>query len=292
MPSKVVLGKGLKALIPGAIVDETTGTVSEIQISKIHPNPFQPRQDFDDRALQELKDSIVEKGIIQPITVRARDGEYQVIAGERRLRACQSLGRETIPAFVMDVKSDEDMLEIALIENVQREKLNPIELAISLQRLIDECHLTQDDVAKKIGKDRSTITNFLRILKLPEEIKDSIRKDQLSMGHARALLGLKTTEEQIRVWKLILSDNISVRKVEEIAKETNPQTIEKKKKATVRMHNRPTVISSLEEKLRTLLGTRVRINRSEDGGEIKIEFYSDEDLERLIEIFEVLEKRW
>ena len=220
MPSKLVLGKGLSALIPGALADtDRTGTISDIPIRKIHPNPFQPRQDFDHQALQELKDSIVEKGVIQPITVRSKEGEYQLIAGERRLRACQSLGRETIPAYVLDVKSDEEMLEIALIENVQREKLNPIELAASLQRLIDECHLTQDDVAKKIGKDRSTITNFLRILKLPEPIKESIRKDQITMGHARALLGLKNKDEQIRVWKLILLKNISVRKVEELAKD-------------------------------------------------------------------------
>ncbi|MFA6542754.1 MAG: ParB/RepB/Spo0J family partition protein, partial [Bacteroidota bacterium] len=195
--SKSVLGKGLSALIPRIPernepvapqpLPRETGTANsivEIDIARISPNPFQPRQDFAQRPLEELKQSIKQNGVIQPITVRKLvTGTYELISGERRVRASQELGRKTIPAYVMRVDTDAEMLELGLIENLQREDLNPIEISLSFKRLMDECKLTQEDVAEKVGKERSTVTNFLRLLKLPEKIQSGVRDGKISMGH-------------------------------------------------------------------------------------------------------------
>ena len=278
------LGRGLSALIPETDAGSATGSggqLSSIEVKRVKANPFQPRLEFDPVTLKELKDSIRENGVIQPITVREVDGGYELIAGERRLRAVTDLGLDTIPAYIK-VETKEEMLELALIENVQREKLNPIEQAKAFQRLIDECNLTQDEVAKKIGKDRTTITNILRLLKLPQEIQESVSNDEISMGHARALLALDDRDAQKTVWKKTLRNGLSVRKVEKLVREIQ-ETQSKKPAARPR---RSVYIQKAEEELREILGTKVSIRPRRDGGSIEVEFYSPEDLNRLLELFE------
>jgi ParB family chromosome partitioning protein len=284
------LGRGLGALIteqPAASNDnESAGkrALNEIEVAKIKANPFQPRLEFSEEALSDLKKSIKEKGIIQPIAVREVDDHYELISGERRLRAVLDLGYEKIPAFVIDVTTKEEMLELAIIENVQREKLNPIEEALAYQRLIDECNLTQDEVAQKIGKDRSTITNIIRLLKLPDEIKDSLKDGGISMGHARALLSVDDTSAQKYLWKKILKNNLSVRKVEALIKDLG----EKKSSKTKESPKRSIFVQKAEENLREIFGTKVNIRMKNEGGAIEIEFYSPEDLNRLLEIVETV----
>ncbi|MDE3058998.1 MAG: ParB/RepB/Spo0J family partition protein [Bacteroidota bacterium] len=298
--SKSVLGKGLSALIPRTNVSEEAvaavslpqGTgddnvIVAIEVSKIRPNPFQPRTDFDAQTLDELKRSIVEKGVIQPITVRRTlDRNYELISGERRVRASQEAGLKTIPAYIIRVESDAEMLELALIENLQREHLNPIEVAQSYKRLIEECRLTQEEVAQKIGKDRSTVTNFLRLLKLPEKIQHALRKDEITMGHARALITLPDEKTQMRVFAKIVKNGLSVRKVEEAVKVFG----EAQKKKKVVSFSSPRVesgIQSIESRLRHALGTKVSIRHKSSGaGEIVIEYYNADDLERLRELLE------
>ena len=310
--SKVVLGKGLSALIPRAPVSELVagaeptpevkhaeevgrGSISEIEIEKIHPNPYQPRMDFDQQALDELKHSIAEKGLVQPITVRcARDGTYQLISGERRIRAAREAGLGRIPAYVIEVKSDEEMLELALIENLQREHLNPIEVAISYQRLIDECSLTQEGISQKIGKDRTTVTNFLRLLKLPVPIQQSLRKGEVTMGHARALINLPNEKTQLRTWRRIQRHGLSVRQVEEIVRGIGT-TATAKSKTTETMAPPPQgaelVIENIASRMRYILGTKVKIHHKENGkGEIVIEYYSEEDLGRILDLLSLIEK--
>ena len=297
--TKSVLGKGLGALIPKAPMtsgafppaplpkdDGSDNVIISVDLSKVRPNPYQPRLDFDPQALDELKRSIVEKGVIQPITVRrVADGAYELISGERRVRASQEAGLKTIPAYIMNVASDEEMLELALVENLQREHLNPIEIAVSYERLIEECRLTQEEVAQKIGKDRTTVTNFLRLLKLPEKIKDSVRKDEISMGHGRALVALGDERTQLRVHDKIIKDGLSVRKVEALVKDVG-------KKPGKRSSGSPAPrtdgsFQSIETKLRQALGTKVTIRKSTDGGgEIVIEYYNPGDLDRLLELLE------
>src|SRR5579872_2357083 len=232
---KVVLGKGLNALIPteekpserpvqqsaepeSVEPEHEYIATNEIPVNTIRRNPFQPREEFDAQALQELTDSIREHGVIQPITVRKVEDGYELVAGERRLRASRAAGLEMIPAFVKEVNSDAELLELALIENVQREHLNAMEIAQGYQRLIDECDLTQEEVAQKVSKDRTTVTNFLRLLKLPGEIQDSLRKNELTIGHARTLVNLPSRDAQIEVWKKVVSDGLSVRRTEELAR--------------------------------------------------------------------------
>ena len=200
------LGKGLGALIPDKIQDSTTvpandESLIQVKVADVKPNPYQPRIKFDEKALTELKDSIREKGLIQPITIRRKNSHYELIAGERRLRAAAEAGFVKIPAYIMKVETKEEMLELALVENVQRERLNPIEQASAYQRLIDECNLTQDEIAQKIGKERSTITNLLRLLRLPGPIRESVENGVISVGHARTLLSLESKENQIQLWK-------------------------------------------------------------------------------------------
>jgi ParB family chromosome partitioning protein len=288
MAIKTALGRGLSALIPATPAEEKKGMIAEIEVAKIHPNPYQPRSDFDRSTLEELKNSIKEKGIIQPITVRKISAGYQLIAGERRLRAVAEIGYKTIPAYIVDVHANEELLEMALIENIQREKLNPIELATSFQRLIDECHLTQDEVAKKIGKDRSTITNFIRLLKLPDKIKNSLKSNEITMGHARALITLRSEDEQIKIWKKIVKETLSVRNVETLVN----KIADKDKGGTSKSKNKKksSYLGVIEEKLRNILGTQVRIREKKEGGQIEIDYYSNEDMERLVEMFELIER--
>lgn len=301
--TKSVLGKGLSALIPKAVQREPLsrlesaeeghkGVIAQVEIDKIIPNPYQPRMDFDQQALDELKRSIKEKGIIQPITVRrAKDGMYQLISGERRIRAAREAGFTHIPSYVIEVKRDEEMLELALIENLQREHLNPIEIAISYQRLIDECHFTHEQVSKTIGKDRTTVTNFIRLLKLSNPIQQSLRKGEISMGHARALINLPDEKTQMQVWKRIISEGLSVRKVEQIVREIGTQGTKKAKKV-IRLHPATeSTLQTIESKMRQILGTQVKIHFKSDGkGEIVIEYYSNDDLERILDLFSVIEK--
>jgi ParB family chromosome partitioning protein len=283
------LGKGLSALIPetGDVPSSgSDGQLTDIEIASIKANPFQPRLEFDPTALGELKESIREKGIIQPITVRKVNGGFELIAGERRLRAVTDLGLKTVPAYIISVETKEEMLELALIENVQREKLNPIEQAKAYQRLIEECNLTQDEVAKKIGKDRTTITNFIRLLRLPKEIQTSVQNDEISMGHARALLAVDSKNIQNEIWRKIIKNNLSVRKVEKLVKDT--ETINYKK--TQKPPRRSVYIQKAEEELREKLGTKVSIRSRRDGGAIEVEFYSPEDLNRLLELFDKIKE--
>lgn len=283
------LGRGLSALIPDISPERDNnnnvkaGSIHEIEISRIAANPFQPRTDFDPQALQELKQSIAENGLVTPVTVRPHKGSYQLIAGERRFRAVQELGYERIPAYVLEVRDDRQMMEMALIENVQRENLNPIEEALGYQRLIEECTLTQEVVAQKVGKDRVTIANALRLLKLPDSVQESLRKSELSAGHARALLGLPDRAQQIDLWKTILKNSLSVRQVEKLVQRASkPKSAAKKKVSPTA----PYAVREAEDKLRRIFGTQVKINLQGKGGKIEVEFYSDNDLERLLELMQ------
>jgi ParB family chromosome partitioning protein len=281
------LGKGLGALISQEEVvsitngDDTKEKLIEVDVSLVKPNPYQPRLDFNLQAMNELKESIQEKGLIQPITIRKVNNHYELIAGERRLRAAIEVGLNKIPAYIMDIKTKEEMLEFALIENVQREKLNPIEQAQAFQRLINECSLTQDEVAQKISKDRSTITNLLRLLKLPRQIQDSMKTGELSVGHGRALVSVEEADYQKQLWQKVLKQGLSVRKLEKLVKERS----EVKPNKPIKISKKSIYISKIEDNLRDMLGTKVSIRSKKEGGCIEIEFYSPEDLNRLIEIF-------
>lgn len=292
MNSKQRLGRGLGALLPSDPGTEKDGEsfqkMTEIPVHLIDPNPFQPRMEFDQKALDELKESIRSKGIIQPVSVRKLDnGRYQLVAGERRLRAVKELGIPTIPALILEISSDEDMLEIALIENVQREYLNPIETALGYQRLITECRLTQEEVAKKIGKDRTTITNFLRLLKLPKIIQDSLQRGEIMVGHARALLALPDEKTMIQLWKKAVSHSYSVRQVEKAVKMALNKSDEIPADEQGQENKREKLIyQKFEKVLREKLGTKVKIRSKKEGGSIEIEFYSREDLSRLMELFD------
>jgi len=277
------LGKGLRALIPDVSAEESEerkSNVLEIDVGDVSPNPFQPREDFDEIALEELKKSIAEKGVIQPITVRRFNAGYQLIAGERRLRAVIALGLKFIPAYIIHVESDEDMLELSLIENIQREDLNPLDVARAYRRLIDQCHLTQEQVAQKVGKDRSTVTNFMRLLKLPAEVQDSLKTKQIDMGHARALITIDNSEDLLRVWKKILAEGLSVRKVENAVKKLK----EPIRPAITNQQTKPYMVVEAENKLQQIYGTKVIITVGKGGGKLEFEFYSNDDLTRILEL--------
>lgn len=279
------LGKGLEALIPQIAEDETEARqdqLAEVETSAVRANPHQPRVDFDRKGLDELKSSILENGVIQPITVRRVDSGFELIAGERRLRAVQELGFPRIPAYVMDVTSDDQMLELALVENIQREDLNPIELAKAYQQLQKKYGLTQEDVAKKVGKDRATVANSIRLLKLPEVIQNSLQNDEINMGHARAMMGLSSPGEQIQVWRKAVKQGWSVRQVEAFVS----KSVMEPKKAKRTDAARSPYLVELEDRLREILSTQVRVRFSGGGrGKIEIAYFSDEDLERLLELF-------
>jgi len=296
-PKKSVLGRGLNALIPknprmevnlhdGSVGRDTgeMGIIASINLASIQPNPFQPRTDFDQSSLEELTRSIQEKGIIQPITVRRFENGYQMISGERRLRAAQAARLRQIPAYIIAVATDEDMLELALIENIQREYLNPMQIATAYQRLLDECHLSQEDIAKRVGKDRSTVTNFIRLLKLPARIQEGLRKEKISMGHARALISLPNERMQLRLYEKIVDGGLSVRKVEDIVRAA--QQPKKKSGSGKEDNHAPASIQHLEEQLRQVLGTKVKVRTKGQGhGEIVIEYYSLDDFDRLMDLF-------
>ena len=256
----------------------------EIDVAVVRPNPYQPRLRFNAKAFEELKNSVREKGLIQPITVRRVNSQYELIAGERRLRAAMEVGINKIPAYIIDVNSKEEMLELALIENVQREKLNPIEQANAFQRLISECNLTQEDVAQKIGKERSTVTNILRLLRLPPAIQKSLEEGEISVGHARTLVSIEDPEIQTMLWKKVVKNEISVRKLEKMVKEIHEVQTEKSNVKT----KKSIYIQKIEEDLRNKFGTKVSIRSKREGGSVDIEFYSPEDLNRLLEIFDKL----
>jgi len=272
------LGKGLSALIPEKTESSKAETVSQIKAIDIKLNSLQPRKHYDDEKLLELIDSIKEKGVLQPILVRRKEWSYEVVAGERRLRAAHKLGMETIPVVVKDV-SDQEALVIALVENIQREELNAIEEAQAFRKLIDEFNFTQDQVAKSVGKDRSTISNTLRLLKLPEKIQEGISKGTISEGHARAVLSLVDRNEQMKLFERIVRNGISVREAEAFVLKDRPASTRKKlSKAAARDHN----VVVLEESLQTILGTKVRILAKKKRGKIIIDYYSNEDLDRII----------
>ncbi len=369
----VSLGKGLDALLPSSFSIEppdttqfddgkSVGVIAMIEVKRVRPNPMQPRQDFDREALDDLKKSIKEKGVIQPITVRRTEEGYEIIAGERRVRASSEAGLEMIPAYILDIETDADMLELALIENVQRENLNPIEVALGYKRLMEECRLTQEEVSKKVGKDRTTITNFLRLLRLPDEIQRSLRQKKLSMGHARAILAISDEDKQRAVFNEVRAQEFSVRKTEDIVKkieagatmdealaekpvppaipafhgdidqpvaeiaprfgganppftkhpavaintdgfaipedlksEFAPSSTEQpssEKNNPEPPQERDAAIIALETKLRHILATQVRIKMrpNAQNGAIEIDFYSADELDRLTELFDIIER--
>ena len=309
---KAALGRGLSALLPSANQETSTpeevtgvetpksrlyhfeerlrllGRVAEIDIDRIRPNPYQPRKDFDEEALDELARSIAQLGIIQPITVRALgNNEFEVISGERRLRAARRAGLKRVPAYVREADTEE-MLEMALVENVQREELNPIEVALGYQRLIEECGLTQEQVAEKVGKNRATVANFLRLLKLPPRIQASLRDGTITAGHARALIGLPEPV-QLRLLQEIETKQLSVREVEERVRawhrRQERKTTGEAAIASAEPDPETLQIRNYEDQLRRRLGTQVRIrHRSGRGGRIEIAYFSDEELERLLSL--------
>jgi len=256
--------------------------VSEILIKNITLNPFQPRSSFDEESMQELVMSVEEHGIIQPITVRrGADNTYQLISGERRVRAAEKAGLKRIPAFVREA-GDENMLELALVENIQREDLDAIEVAISYQRLIEEFNLTQEALGDRVGKKRATIANYLRLLNLPVEIQNAIREKKISMGHARALLGIEDSEYQVEVFSRILSQDLSVRQVEALAKKSRDPRVPADNPEDFRSD-----YEDLREHLSHYFGATVEFKRSNKGsGRIVIPFKSDEDLQRIVSILD------
>ena len=281
-------GEGLGALLKSAPQQGSQNpAINEIDLSLIDVNPFQPRTEFDEEALNELAESIKQLGIITPVTLRKMDnGRYQIISGERRCRASKMAGLKAIPAYIRTA-DDQAMLELALVENIQREDLDPIEIAISLQRLIDECNLTQENLGDRVGKKRSTVTNFLRLLKLPDEIKLGLRKRLITTGHAKALLSIDDANDQKYLFERIVGEGLSVREVEEIAsemKEGNPD--KKKQKKTQKKDN---TYAELESKLNSFFESKVKFNRTDKGnGKIVIAFKNDQDLERIISLFDKL----
>ncbi|GMT44792.1 MAG: chromosome partitioning protein ParB [bacterium] len=291
--TKKVLGRGLDAILSSPDTDITSkdisgnyvaGAIAELDVDKIDANPFQPRSDFDEMMLRELAESIKAQGIIQPVTVRKMGREhYQLIAGERRLKASKIAGLETIPAFIR-VANDEQMLEMALIENIHRKNLNAIEVAISYKRLIDECDLTQEKLSGKVGKNRTTITNFLRLLKLPPEVQIALRDSTISMGHARALLSVEHEGTLLRLLKLILDEGLSVRQIEQIVRDMNHPEDRKKKRKSPGMPEKYKKISS---ELSDLLGAKVNLRRNNKGaGSIVISFKDDEGLAHVVSVLE------
>jgi ParB family chromosome partitioning protein len=291
-----VLGRGLGSILRSPETDITTtktetkenvvGNVSTISLDKISTNPFQPRTDFNKEELEELTTSIENLGIIQPITVRKLGNDkYQLISGERRLRASKMAGKKEIPTFIR-IANDQQMLEMALVENIQRSNLNPIEVSLSYQRLMTECKLTQEQCSERVGKKRSTVANFLRLLKLPEEIQSSLQKGELSMGHARALINIKDSETQLNIFHDAIANGFSVREVEQMVK-TFAEIGYKRtsKEITATLHNSlPFSSQQMIHNLGKYLAKEVEIKRTKKGkGKLIIPFKSDEDLNQLIE---------
>ncbi len=305
---KTGLGRGLGALInPNFDKDTLTEkvTVDEAEIKRddgesidilakiptnnIVPNPYQPRTNFEPGALDELKNSILENGLIQPITVRRVDKHFELISGERRLRASKELGLKDIPAYVIKVDTKEAMLALSLIENVQREDLNPIEIATTYRKLMVECSLSQEEIAVRVGKERSTVTNSMRLLKLPNKIQQALISGSISAGHARALLSVTDERTQLTIFDRIIKEKLSVRNVEKLVKDgstkPNSSKVQQDKSSLDYISN-----ASIEGQLRGIFGTKVICKQKKDGaGSISIDFYSEDELERLLELFESIE---
>lgn len=299
------LGRGLSALLENANTDITNknktetdnkvaGAISQIEIANIEANPFNPRTNFEEQTLNELAASISEHGIIQPVTVRKLGyDKYQLISGERRFRASQMAGLTSIPAYIR-IANDQTMLEMALVENIQRENLDPIEVAISYKRLIDECSLTQEQLSQKVSKQRSTITNYLRLLKLPVEIQLALRNGDISMGHARALITIDSTDKQLDIYNRIVTENLSVREVEDLTRDAKAETaaLASSKDNTNEAKEKKPVLTIEQQKivedLRAVFNTKVNINKETGGkGKIIIPFKSDNDLKRIIDLLDV-----
>ena len=315
MADNSALGKGLNALIPSEKQEEASeeeggkdvsesqlyqfedgtrmlGRVAEVAVDRIRPNPYQPRQEFDDDTLDELAASIDELGIIQPITVRALgDGQFEIISGERRLRAARRAGLDRLPAFIRKASSEE-MLEMALVENVQREELNPIEVALGYQRLMEECGLTQEAVAEKVSKSRATVSNFLRLLRLPPRAQAALRDKEVAMGHARALIAIDDEEAQVELLEETIAEDLSVREVERRARDWHDEqeAPDDEDAETAAAPSGPPDREELQlddyrSRLRSRFSTQVQINHKSDGeGSVEISYYSEEDLERLVEL--------
>lgn len=289
------LGRGLGALLDDSITFEThqslatpvNKTMAEIPLEEIHVNPFQPRTDFDLEALKELAESIKIQGIIQPVTVRKLENrQYQLIAGERRVQASKIAGLSSIPAYIRTV-NDQEMLEMALIENIQREDLNAIEIAMSYQRLLSECNLKQEELGDRVGKNRATVNNYLRLLKLPPNIQIGLRDKKMSMGHARAIINVDNIDVQLDIYNRIIKDDLSVRKAEALVRQyvtgnSEKRTIEKPKSPD------DVALRQLREKLSSHFGSKVHVNADiKNKGEIRIPFVSTDDLNRILEILDL-----
>jgi ParB family chromosome partitioning protein len=273
------LGRGLSALIPDSpapAASPTPDRTLEIDVDLLRPNKFQPRTHMDDERIEDLARSIRANGIIQPILVRNADTGYEIIAGERRWRAAQRAGLLKVPVVVRDIPEDR-LLAVALIENIQREDLNPIEEAVAYRRLADDFHLTQEQIAEAVGKDRSSIANYVRLLRLPQEVRGNVASSALSMGHARALLGLSDEHAQLRLARDIVARSLSVRETETLVKKAGAPAAAKPD-TPVDVHTR-----AAEDKLRLALGTRARIVRKGKGGRIEIDFTSEDELQRIYE---------
>ncbi len=309
MASKKVLGRGLGAFFPeydeegeqakekksGEEQDgdgspyvepqKRVNIVLHVPVDNIRPNPHQPRKEFNEERLGELADSIKAHGLIQPITVRyIGEKRFELISGERRLRASKLAGLEEIPSYIREV-NDDDIISYALIENIQREDLNPIEVAMGYQRLVEEAEYTQAQVAERVGKNRSTVTNMLRLLNLPAFIQAGLRDQKISMGHARALLSIDDEDVQEEVYNKIIDKGYSVRKTEKVIRKLNEDQ-EKKTKSTDTTDKESAFLKEISNRLRSTLSTKVNIKSKKNGGEIRIEYYSDEELDRLLELFD------
>lgn len=278
MKGKPALGRGLSALLPSRSDENVPrGTAREVEIDRLVSGRFQPRQDFPDRSLAELADSIREQGVVQPIVVVPRGDRFEIVAGERRWRAARKAGLERVPVVVREKATDRDLLEIALVENLQREDLNPLEAAAAYARLREEFQLTQEDVARRVGKDRATVANSLRLLKLPPAVREKVRDGSLSAGHARALLALASPDDQVSVAEEIVRRALSVRQTESRIAALTAGT------RVTRPQRRDPFTRDAEEKLSRRLGTRVHIRRRRRGGSIDIAFSSEEELIGLFE---------
>ena len=275
------LGKGLDALFQTYENDEAIKNkeIQELPIQNIDPNPDQPRRVFSPESIDELAESILEHGVVQPILVKPLAGRHIIVAGERRWRASRLAGLETIPAIIMDI-SDRELLEIALIENLQREDLNPIEEAEGINSLIESYDLTQEEIAKRLGRSRPSISNTLRLLRLPDRAKSFLAENRISMGHARALLGLQNQDRLNPILDLILEKGLSVRETETLVKRHNDSTSQERKGTIIK---KPSFIIDIESRLEESLGTKVTINHGKRKGLISIEYYNNDDLDRLIE---------
>ncbi len=283
---KQALGRGLSALLQESPninsasdknADKLVGTILEIELSSIDVNPYQPRTYFDEEALRELASSIKELGVIQPITVRKLEGnKFQLVSGERRFRASKLIGNKTIPAYIR-IANDQEMLEMALVENIQRKNLDPIEVALSYQRLIDEIQLTQEELSTRVGKKRSTVTNYLRLLKLDPILQTGMRDGFISMGHGRAMINLENTEDQLAIYEKILREKLSVRQTEDIVKSLKSGKATKPKKKTI-----PAFVKDSKKEISTFFGHKIDISVGNNGkGKITIPFHSEEDFNRI-----------